>query len=126
MSTPLEQFYEVMIACGMKVPDYEVWARHYSENAELWPIEKEGRLIGGILFKGHMIHIAVHPEWHGRWLTKAMLRGYQQWTPECDVLAMIPKENAEAIELARRLGFVRKAPINSFEVFIKEQACLQQ
>lgn len=125
MTTYLRQFYDVMLACGMKAPDYAVWERHYSENAELWPILKDGKLIGGILFKAHLIHIAVHPDWHGRWISKSILRGYQQWAPECDVFAIIPRENVEAIELAKRLGFVRRDPINNSEVLVKEKVCLQ-
>lgn len=102
----LRDFYEVMQACGIAHMPWEAWQAHASENAELWPItDKEGKLVGGVFFKGQTIHIAVHPDWHGKWISKKLLSAYRQWTHECEIVATPEVNNQPARELASRLGF---------------------
>lgn len=102
----LERFYDLMVSCGIEEPlGREAWLKWASENSELWPIVKNGEMVGGVLFKGHTVHIVVRNDWQGRWITKSMLRAYPQWRPTCDVYAPIRKGNTKAVALAERLGF---------------------
>lgn len=119
----MRDFYDVMQACGMNVPPIEAWLAHYSQNSELWPIMREGKMIGGVLFKGHLVHIAVRPEWHGRWITRDMLRGYRSWIHDVPIVATPPRENAQACALAERLGMKRTGvtgPGGQFIIYEKE------
>lgn len=116
----LEQYYDIVTRnCGMYEPNREEWLRWASENAEFWPIIKRGELIGGVLFKGHTVHIAVKPEWQGRWVTKSMLRAYPLWKPQADVVAPIFKTRRQAIELAERLGFERLEETDHYYLYVK-------
>lgn len=100
----LRAFYEIIGATGAPRPSWEVWKEHASDNAELWPIQREGKMIGGVLFKGHTVHIAILPEWHGRWITKAMLRAWRQFDHGVNLYATPTSDSARV--LAERLGFV--------------------
>jgi GNAT superfamily N-acetyltransferase len=120
----MPDFYQVLVRCGMKPPPYEQWRAHYSHNSDLWPITDRDtqRLIGGLLFKGHLVHIAIEPEWQGRWISKTLLRAEREWTPQADVIAAIPPDNAKAIELVRRLGWKHRGQEEGFEIYAKEKA----
>ncbi len=119
--TYMRDMHAILERCGLNPPPFEEWHAYYSENTELWPLRKEYKLVGGILFKGHTLHVAVDPEWQNRWVTKTMLRAWRDWKNEVDLYATPPKENEKAIELCRRLGMVHKGldETGQFEVFVK-------
>lgn len=120
----MREFYDVMVACGMNVPPIEAWLAHYSLETELWPItDSEGRMFGGILFKNHMVHIAVRPEYHGRWVSPKLLRAYRAWTHDCDIFATPHQDNRRAIEFAKRLGFQESGSHGEFIILKKEATC---
>lgn len=104
--TYLRDFYDVMGECGMDRPPWKAWHAHATDNAELWPLldRKTRKLIGGVFFKGHTVHIAVKPEWQGRWISKTLLAAYRQWTHDCEIVAHPPKGNKAAVALCERLG----------------------
>lgn len=116
----LSEFYGIMGKCGMDRPPLEAWLAHARENAELWPIVKQGKLVGGIFFKGHIIHIAVLPEWHKRWITKEMLRAYRTWTHDCEIVAHPPQDNKAARALLEALGFKYRTTQREFAIYVKE------
>lgn len=121
--TYLRDFYEVMAECGLKPPPWEQWHAYATDNAELWPItDKDRKLIGGVFFKGHTVHIAIKPQWQGRWISKALLKAYKQWTHECEIVAHPAVGNTAARELAQRLGFKFKeiTPNGMFAIYVKE------
>jgi RimJ/RimL family protein N-acetyltransferase len=119
--TMMRELYDVLVRCDMSPPPFEEWSAYYSENAELWPIAKDGKFVGGVLFKGHTVHIAVHPDWQGRWLTAAMLRGYRAWTHDCEIFATPALNNAAACRLAERLGLERRGQTDCgrYAIYIK-------
>ena len=120
--TYLRDLYAILERCGDKPPPFEEWHAYWTENAEFWPIVgKDRKLIGGVLFKGHTVHVSVAPEWQCRWLTKTMLKAYRVWTHDCDIVAHPHKSNARAIELCRRLGMRHDGtdPTGQFELFVK-------
>jgi RimJ/RimL family protein N-acetyltransferase len=120
--THLRDFYDVMGACGMARPEWEAWHAWATDNAELWPLtDKTGKLVGGVFFKGHTVHIAVHPDWQGKWISKTMLKAYREWTHECEIVATPPADNVAACELARRLGFKERGRTSAdYIIFVKE------
>jgi RimJ/RimL family protein N-acetyltransferase len=124
--TYLRDFYDVMGACGMTRPGWEAWHAWATDNAELWPLtDKTGKLVGGVFFKGQTVHIAVHPEWQGRWISKALLRAYKTWTHECEIVAAPEVGNKPARNLAERLGFEYRGltPNGLFAIYVKEATC---
>lgn len=125
----LRAFYDVMLACNLQPPAWEVWSAYATDNAEFWPImdRRQEKLIGGVLFKGHTVHIAIHPDHQKRWITKAMLAGYRQWTHDCEIVATPPVDNVAASNLAKRLGLVQRGATNDgqFHIFVKERTICQ-
>lgn len=123
----LRQFYDIMAEAGMQRPPWAVWVKEATNNAELWPIMKHGQMIGGALFKGHSIHIAIKPEWQGRWITRTMLRAWREsYTHDCDLYATPDTSNAAACALAERLGFRLKRKLGQSSIYVKERTtCLQ-
>lgn len=120
----MRQFYAVMVACGMTVPPIEAWLAHYSVETELWPLtDAAGTVYGGALFKNHMVHFAVHPALHRRWLTPRLLKAYRTWRPACDVFATPHQDNRTAIEFAKRLGFQEDGARGEFVILKKEATC---
>lgn len=123
----LRAFYDIMGECGMLRPPWEVWRAYASDNAELWPImgrSQDGAplMVGGVLFKGHTIHIAVRPDWQGRWIRPSMLKAWRQhYTHECDLYATPMADNAAACELAERLGFQRRGTSGQSVIYVKEK-----
>lgn len=116
----LRDFYEVLVRCEQAPPPFDQWSAFYADNAELWPLtDDQGKLYGGVLFKGQQVHLAVDPDWHGRWISKKLYRAYETWANPGDVTATIPKDNAQAIELARRLGLEHRGSQNGFEIYVK-------
>lgn len=118
-------FYDLMLECGMRPPPKDEWLERVSRNSELWPICKEGKFVGGILFVGQTIHIAVLPEWHQRWVTKSILRGFRNWQHDCPIEASPEKSNVIAIEFVKRLGFKYHSHYDGKETYIKEPTCPQ-
>jgi RimJ/RimL family protein N-acetyltransferase len=126
--TYLRDFYDVMGACGMARPEWEAWHAWATDNAELWPLtDRTGKLIGGMFFKGHTVHIAVHPDWQGKWISKTMLRGYKAWTHDCEIHATPEVGNTKARELAERLGLKFRGLTEDglFAKYAKEPVCQQ-
>lgn len=120
----LEQFYDILAECGLDVPNRELWLAYYTDNTEFWPLtNKAGQLMGGILFKGHTIHVAVKPEVQGRWINKTMLKAYREWKHPVDLIAHPACENVRAIELCKRLGFTHRGCERGHEIFVKEATC---
>lgn len=118
----LRRFYEIIGECGMIRPPWEVWREHATDNAEVWPIARGGEMVGGILFKGHTIHIAVLPEWHGRWMTKTILRAWREsYTHDCDLYATPMTANKAACQLAERLGFRKEGPAGQSTIYVKDK-----
>lgn len=127
MNDALRDFYEILGACGMQRPPWDVWYAAATDNAELWPIIRGGRMIGGVLFKGHSIHIAVLPEWQGRWVTKSMLRAWRtQYEHECDLYATPDTSNRAACELCERLGFRLQRRLGQSSIYVKERTLCPQ
>lgn len=119
--TYLRDFYEVMGECGMTRPPWQTWHAHATDNAELWPLmDKDRKLIGGVFFKGHTVHIAVKPEWQGRWISKALLKAYRTWTHPIPIFAPIKPDNTKAVQLATRLGFRFSAKEAEHDIYVKE------
>ncbi len=128
----LRAFYEVMGACGLARPPWEAWLAHATENAELWPLldhtQTPPRLFGGVLFKGHTVHIAIHPDYQRRWISKRLFRAYEQWEHDCEIIAHPPVENVAARNLAHRLGFKYRGDTDNglFAIYVKEPTCRPQ
>lgn len=125
----LRQFYEVMVACGMTVPPWQAWQAWAGDNAELWPLtDTTGKLVGGVFFKGQTVHIAVHPDWHGRWISKRLLKAYRQWQHECEIVATPEVGNTAARTLAQRLGFEYRGLTDNglFAIYVKKETPCQQ
>jgi hypothetical protein len=104
----LRRMYDILGECGEELPPWKQWRAFATENAELWPIEGGGKMIGGILFKGHTMHVAVLPEWRGRWVKPSQLRAWRQFQHPVNLYAT--PTNEESRELAVRLGFVECKP----------------
>lgn len=100
----LREFYDIIGKCGMDRPPYEAWLKRATENAQVWPVMAEGKMVGGVLWKGHTAHVAVLPEWRGRWLRPSHLRAWLSWDHPTDIYAKPTTE--EARRLAEKLGFV--------------------
>jgi GNAT superfamily N-acetyltransferase len=114
----LRGFYEIMDACGMPRPPYEVWRRHATENAELWPIPSGNKLVGGVLWKGHTVHIAVHPDFHGRWITPNLMRAWRRCTWAVEIFATPLTSNRAACMLAERLGFELRGTQGACSIYV--------
>ncbi len=128
--TPLRAFHDVMVAAKMAPPPWETWRAALGENFELWPMTDQtqgGKLIGGVLFVGQTIHIAIHPDYHGRWISRRLLAAYRTWTHECEIVATPPHSNRRARLLALKLGFKKKRRQGQFTIYVKEPtSCPQQ
>lgn len=122
MRHQLKQLHAMMARAGMNPPPFEPWAAQYADNAALWPMMgPHGKIAGAALFKGNFVHLVIDPKYHGRWITKAVLRGYREWTHPIPIYATPAVDNAKAIELCRRLGMAHQGqdPTGQYEVFIK-------
>lgn len=123
----MRRFHQILEATGQNPPPFEAWsARFPAGRRDLWPLCKAGQMIGGVLFLDNVAHIAVLPEWQGRWLTKGLLRAYRTWTHAVPIVAAPLRTNRPARLLARRLGFKRITRQGEFIVYHKEPVpCLQ-
>lgn len=119
--TQLEKYLEIAIESGIEIDDRAAWLRDFSTDSEIWPIQKNGEMVGGVLFKANTVHIAVKPEWQKKWATREMLRAYPSWTPQIDVLAPIRKTNTDSIRLAQHLGFERREETDTHYIFVKRK-----
>lgn len=99
----------------------EEWLAFFSEDSELWPIQKSGEMVGGVLFRSDTVHIVIRPDWHKRWATKEMMRGYKAWAPLIDVRAPIQKGNTDSIRLAERLGFELLEEQFEYLIYVKRK-----
>jgi GNAT superfamily N-acetyltransferase len=119
----LEQFYDLMLECGITPEEgRDEWLAFFREDHVIWDIAPKGEVIGGVLFKGCTVHIAVKPEWHKRWVTKSMLRAYPYWKPQIDVLAPIRKGNKDSIDLAEHLGLELLEENPTHYVYVKRKS----
>lgn len=121
MKSDLEKFMEIFMESGHDIPDRDAWLRVYSENSEVWPIQRCGQMIGGVLFHHHTVHIAIKPEWHKRWATKTMLKAYPSWAPAVDVTAPISKTNTDSIRLAEHLGLEKLSETDTHYIYVKRK-----
>ena len=80
-------------------------------------------MVGGILWKGHSVHIAVRPAYHCRWLKKSHLRAWRQFAHPVALFATPAADNTRAVELAERLGFVRRGRTGQSIILVKEATC---
>lgn len=101
----LRDFYEIIGECGQARPPYEVWREWATDNADFWPIGAGAKLIGGVLFKGHTVHIAVLPQWQKRWIKPSHLRAWRQFPHTVDLYATPLASNVAACRMAEALGF---------------------
>lgn len=121
----LRRFYDIAVAAGRPMPPWEHWGPttelfQREGKIELWPIHAGGQMVGGVMFAGDTLHIAVLPEWHGRWVTRAMRRAYDTWTHAVDIRAPIRHDNGPAIRLATRLGFKFQQDQGLYHLYVKE------
>lgn len=135
----LREFYDIIGECGIPRPPYEAWRAWATDNAELWPVCHQEKMVGGVLWKGSTVHIAVRPGWHGRWVRPSHMRAWRAWNHQTTLYATPSDDNAEACALAKRLGF-REAPeraVDAFgpeherlaagkKIFVKEAPCHPQ
>lgn len=124
----LRAFYDILARVDRQ-PDEtpDVWCTRMRSAidlrmAELWPISApdQSLMIGGVMFVGHTVHIAVLPEWQGRWATRKLRRAYNTWTHAVPIRAPIRPDNIRAIELATRLGFTFQQEAGMYHIYIKE------
>lgn len=122
----LGRFYDICEEAGapMGLPR-EQWVakgheRMLAGEAEIWPIGANGEMIGGVLFFGDTIHVAVLPAWQGRWITKALRRAYDTWTHSIPIRAIVKPDNSKVIELATRLGFKFRQDAGQYHIYVKE------
>lgn len=117
----LRQFFDIMVATDQCQPEYwPLWRAQARENADLWPIMRGGKMIGGVFFKGHIVHIAIHPDWHRRWATPGLMRAYATWTHDVEIVTHPLTSNTAACQLAERLGFVKRGQHKQFTIYVKE------
>lgn len=122
----LGRFYDICAAAGkpMALPREEWVAkgreRMLAQEAEIWPIGAHGEMVGGVLFFGDTVHVAVLPEWQGRWITKALRRAYDTWTHAIPIRAIVEPDNHRVIELATRLGFKFQREEGPHHIYVKE------
>lgn len=127
----LRACYEILADCGMERPPFEEWRKTATDNGEVWPIggveNGVGKVIGFVLFKGHSVHIAVKPEWRGRWIKPSMLKAWRtKYEHDCDLYATPDRFNKAACELAERLGFRRQYTLGQSIVYVKERTTCPQ
>ncbi|MDA8457429.1 GNAT family N-acetyltransferase [Acidovorax sp. GBBC 3334] len=69
--------------------------------------EADGRAIGGILFDGEEAHIAVLPNYHGRWAI--LLKPALQWlfTLQPEITVAVERDNARCLRFLDRHGWPR-------------------
>jgi GNAT superfamily N-acetyltransferase len=122
----LRRFYDISAAAGVPIAEpFEVWAPCLREamlqaKADLWPIGAHGQMIGGVLFMADTMHVAVLPEWQGRWISKALRRAYDTWTHDIPIRAIVQPDNRKVIELATRLGFTFQREDGPHHIYVKE------
>ena len=118
--------YHLMWQAGINVGNRDAWLDLYRHrDYEIWPIAKDGKYVG--LFLMHQVetgqilaHIAVLPEWHGKWASKSMFKAYKLWKPTCPIYAPIACANKEAQELATRLGWKAWRGADGYTIYVKE------
>lgn len=125
--TGIERFYEISVEAGLNPGDRDEWMKVFNDpvNTVLWPINKGGKMIGGILFLHNTMHISVLPEWHGKWLTKSMLRGYKLWKHSVPIIAMIRQGDEITSKFVEMLGFKYQKEHMTFSFYSKEPTCQQ-
>lgn len=119
----LRAFYELMLLNGMEPGPFEAWALMFADNTEIWPIQRQGESIGAVLFRGHTIHIIVHPAWHCRWATRDMVKAIKSWTHSVPITAMIARDNQQSVRLAERVGFKHASDQGIYQQYVKEPTC---
>lgn len=119
----LRAFYDLMLLNGLQPGPYEAWRLMFAHNTEIWPIQREGQVIGGVLFRGHTVHIVVHPDWHSRWATKGMMRAVKTWAHDVPITAMIGRDNQPSIRLAEHIGFKHASDQGIYQQYVKEPTC---
>lgn len=124
----LRRFYDILVAADRQ-PDEspEAWCARLREamlqqKADLWPLSAPGQplMIGGVMFAADTVHIAVLPEWQGRWATRRLRRAYDTWTHAIPIRAPIKPDNSKAISLAKRLGFKFQQDQGLYHLYVKE------
>lgn len=122
----LAKFHEIATKAGLPIEPWDEWSQTFTpEVTEVWPIIKGEETIGGVLFWHNTIHIAVLPEWQGKWVTKDMIKAYKTWTHTVPIVAMIKLGDSHLEKFATRFGFVRRAIDEKYSYYIKEPSCRQ-
>ena len=122
----LRRFYDISAAAGVPIAEpWEQWGAAMRDamlqkKAELWPIGAHGEMVGGVLLLADTVHVAVLPEWRGRWITKALRRAYDTWTHSIPIRAIVKPDNRQVIELATRLGFRFQQDAGLYHIYVKE------
>lgn len=131
----LRTFYDIMAVTrpGQLLP-WEQWEAIVRPaiaegRSALWPLSAPSQplMIGGVMFAGDTIHIAVLPDWHSRWATRAMLRAWRDtYTHSIALRAPIEPNNRKAIALAKRLGFKFCENQGLYDLYVKEPNVLKE
>lgn len=122
----LRRFYDISAAAGVPLAEpWEQWGPAMQEaialqKAELWPIGAHGEMVGGVLLLADTVHVAVLPEWQGRWITRALRRAYDTWTHAIPIRAIVKPDNRKVIALATRLGFTLQQDAGLYHIYVKE------
>lgn len=81
----------------------------YTELLDDWDVKaivKDDKCIGAAYFKGPEFHVAVLPEWHGRWMNRRVLHDI---LGSPDAVTKVRPGDEHVKNLLRRLGFHERA-----------------
>ena len=90
----------------LNVVDREAFVRFYL-NAPSIGFAADGRPIGGIVFDGEQAHIAVLPQWHGRWAL--LMKPALQWLFRLkrEIVVEVEADNERCLRFLDRHGWPR-------------------
>jgi len=117
----LDVYYEAdVLRSSQVVKDVvtrEVFKAFY-EGAASVGFEYDGKPIGGVLFDGDTAHIAVLPEYHGRW--GRLLRPMLAWLygMKQEIIVRIDDDNVKGLKFVEHCGWERLHELNG-EVYYR-------
>jgi GNAT superfamily N-acetyltransferase len=89
---------------ALQIVTKEVFIAYYKHCPSIG-FECDEKPIGGIIFDGEQAHIAVRPEYHGRWAL--LLRPALDWlfSLKTEIIADVEADNRVCIEFMKRNGW---------------------